>query len=248
MNFKKLVQLSVIGESVSILVLSSSGQSISSMGRPAWMSNPKTQVNAETTISPETGLRTTRAKMFNSPSALRSSAADLTKAQSDSSGSGVFSDYSQPEALPVQSSSVIASGTIVAQQPYLSEDRTQVYSELAFAPDVTLKNSTPEATTGKLLTILNLGGALKLSNGRVVKSVDGSGSNPVNLNRRYLLFLQYLPQAKAFSVVKAWDLSGAKPQELDQNGEANALVTSDSNNTTTEDSLLALIKSRVSGK
>lgn len=218
-------------------------QAVDSLGRPTWMMTPKPQLTSSADATTSADIRRARSEMFNSPASL--GAPDLTSADSVGRGTGRFDDYSTPESLPVNSSDAIVTGIVTNTQPFLSTDHTWVYSELTFVPDEIVKDLSKTLISGQPAVLLGAGGSLKLANGRIASSVAGGGSSPINIDRHYLLFLHYAAKAKAYTVDKAWDLSGEQPQELDLDGHPSRLITSDSNYTTTRESLMALVKSRI---
>ena len=246
MKKQKLFCFMLMVGAASINTPSIYGQAGDSLGRPSWMSTPKPQLAPSADTATSADVRRARSDMFNSPASL--GAPDLTSPDSAGRGTGRFDDYSMPESLPVNSSDVIVTGTVTNTQPFLSADHTWVYSELTFMPDEIIKDLSKTLISGEPAVLLGAGGSLKLPNGRIASLVAGGGSSPINVDRHYLLFLHYAAGAKAYTVNKAWDLSGEEPQELDLNGHPSRRITPDSNYTTTRESLLALVKSRVQAK
>jgi hypothetical protein len=97
-------------------------------------------------------------------------------------------------------------------QPYLSSDRTSIYTELTVTVERIFKDS--EQIVGNRLIILNLGGAIKLSDGRVVRQFVIPTENHIKVGRRYVLFLNYYPKTASFAIVKAWQLDEGRAVPL----------------------------------
>ncbi len=185
---------------------------------PVWVMTPKNEASADVSSS----LRSSRSMMFNVPETLRPQIGDVTTDEPRNVGLVRYEEYSKPPRAPVSASNLIAVGKVSSFQPFLSQDRTGVYSELSFVIEDILKNDTQEKSPLSEVTILQDGGKLRLPNGRIISSKPSSGSTPLQVDTKYLVFLKYSPSAQAYSVLKAWDFSTSKPVELDHNSHPMA--------------------------
>ena len=248
MKKQKLFYLILMAGAASINAPSVYSQAVDSLGRPTWMLTPKPQLTPSADTAVSGNVRKVRSDLFDSPESLRATAPDLTRADSGGRGSGSSVGSSMPDSLPVNSSDAIITGTISKTQPFLSTDHTWIYSELLLLPDDVIKDLSKNLIAGQSAIVLSAGGSIKFPDGRTATSVSKGESTPINVGTRYLLFLQYNGGAKAYTVSKAWDLSGEQPQELDLEGRPRRAMASDSSNTATRESLMALVKSHVDSK
>lgn len=94
--------------------------------------------------------------------------------------------------LPTTYTPIILIGTVIGAQPYLSEDRSYVYTEYAVQVEKLLKKDTDTLPmAGDSLIVDRTGGVLRQRNGHVIR-YDSSGSNmarPLQMGDRYVLFL-----------------------------------------------------------
>ena len=94
----------------------------------------------------------------------------------------------QPE-LSVDSADTIIIGSVSKVQPYLSEDGTRVYTEFSVLPLEIFKNAKGLLlATGSVITLYQMGGAVRLTSGAVVHlDVRGLPAPPAQ-NQRYVFF------------------------------------------------------------
>jgi hypothetical protein len=183
------------------------------LGRPAWVGIAKP---APTSDAANTAIRQARNIMFNTPSGVALVSHNPGDKSTVGNSGADFFDTRNP--IPTQMSDAVVVATAVSFQPFLSADGTMVYAELTATPFEVLKDKTGSLVSGKALIILQRGGTLQLSGGKVVDAVPYGGSNPIRLMNRYLLFLRYHPQEQAFTVIRLWDLSQDKPHEMNDDG------------------------------
>ena len=92
-------------------------------------------------------------------------------------------------------------------QPYLSEDKTNIYTEYTVSVEQVLmdtKGLLPKP--GAVIALDRMGGALRLASGRVLPDdVRGQGA-PLIASHRYVLFLSYDARGIWFRTVKSWEL------------------------------------------
>jgi hypothetical protein len=125
-----------------------------------------------------------------------------------------FAEHVWPrgEVIPTAESAAVLTGAVVKVQPYLSGDRSRIYTEIEIRVEEVLKGQAdgllPAADS---LVIDRLGGALKLGTGRVVRDethVEGLGKTRVG--RRYVFFARRVNEAGDLSLIKSYELRDGK--------------------------------------
>jgi len=111
--------------------------------------------------------------------------------ESNSSWGGPPSHAPIEPALPASQSNVVLVGQVTSAQAFLSEDKTNVYSEFSVLVDGILKNNSSfTLTPGNSITTVRTGGAVRFPSGKVIQR--GFGGKPFPLtNRTYVFFLKY---------------------------------------------------------
>ena len=128
---------------------------------------------------------------------------------------GEVTDESPAElALPTYDSDAVIVGTITSAAAYLSEDKTNVYSEFALQVSQVLKSPPSGLDPEVALLILRPGGGVRFPSGNV-KYFLVSGRGLPHVNKRYLLFLKYDSLDQSFYIVTGYELSGGKVRPLD---------------------------------
>ena len=94
--------------------------------------------------------------------------------------------------IPAAESGVVVVGRVIKVQPYLSSDRSRIYTEITIAVDDLLKqDQNNRVAVNKTVVIDRLGGALKPKTGRIVRDeiqIDNLGN--LQLGRRYVVFVR----------------------------------------------------------
>lgn len=129
--------------------------------------------------------------------------------QADGETYGRVDEASPPPPIPASASDLIIVGTITRAQPYLDELERSIYSEFTIQIEEVIKNNTPTPLTPNDSIVADrVGGALRLSNGRVLRyAVSGAGALPAP-GGRYLLFLERIHQEQDLSILAGYELSG----------------------------------------
>jgi hypothetical protein len=105
-------------------------------------------------------------------------------------GPSTFVDYTPGPALPFAMASAVILGHAVSTQPYLSENRRAIYTELAVQVEEVFKvGSGLNTQKGDELLLVERGGSVRLANGRVVAQPVHGGGTPLRRGGRYVLFL-----------------------------------------------------------
>jgi hypothetical protein len=116
-------------------------------------------------------------------------------------------------ALPVNESSVVLLGEIIAAKAYLSEDKTAPYSEFEVRIQALFKNDTNQVFgVGESITAERFGGRVRLPSGKLfIAAVDNQDMPRVG--GKYLLFLT---NAEDFNILMGYELRGGKVFPLDR--------------------------------
>ena len=138
--------------------------------------------------------------------------ADLTVERTQ--GSEIFFEQVWPavDFIPAAESALVVIGRVIKVQPYLSSDRSRVYTEITIAVDDLLKwDQDKSVAATKTVVIDRLGGALKLKTGRIVRDeiqIDNLGN--LELARRYLVFARAINDGKDINLIKSYELIDGK--------------------------------------
>lgn len=114
--------------------------------------------------------------------------------------------------IPALESAIVVTGSVVKVQPYLSSDRSRVYTEIMVKVDDFLKRdrNNPFSATHTVV-IDRLGGALKLKTGRIVRDdiqIDNLGKP--NLGKRYMFFARTVNGGSDISLITSYELVDGK--------------------------------------
>jgi hypothetical protein len=135
---------------------------------------------------------------------------------------GRIDESPRPGAIPSAESDAAILGTIVGAQPYLSDDKKTIYTELSVRLEAIFKAQVAShMTTGSLIVVDQEGGALRLKDGRVLRYVVGGTSRLPNLNGRYVLFLSLINNRQDLSVMSGYELRDGTVVSLEEGGEAS---------------------------
>jgi hypothetical protein len=131
--------------------------------------------------------------------------------------------------LPTAYTPVILIGTVTGAQPYLSEDRSFVYSEYMVQVEAFLKHegaALPMA--GDRLIVDRTGGVLRLRNGQIIRyHSSGTGmARPLQVNERYVLFLNRIHDGADLMLGTGFQLRDGKAYRLGQQAGQELLVGS----------------------
>lgn len=122
-------------------------------------------------------------------------------------GAGRVEHTSDISPLPVALSNALVLGTVTKVQPYLTESGTSIYSEFTITIEEVFKNDEIESLfAGKTIVVDREGGALRLSNGRVVRyEVGGVGELP-RRDTQYVFFLKRINRGQDLSILSGYEL------------------------------------------
>jgi hypothetical protein len=129
-------------------------------------------------------------------------------------------------ALPVNQSHAIVTGEIVSAKAYLSNDKTEVYSEFAVRISEVIRNeSNLPLAFGSEVAIERRGGAVRFPSGRLQRYRTAQQGVPVQ-GRRYLFFLESNESGQDFSLLTAYELRDGQVLPLDGYGDKGEPIVS----------------------
>ncbi|HEX5964839.1 MAG TPA: hypothetical protein VFY51_02870 [Pyrinomonadaceae bacterium] len=137
---------------------------------------------------------------------------DLTIQQSENTE--IFFEHVWPavDFIPAEDSALVVAGQVVKVQPYLSGDRSRIYTEITIAIDDLLKtDNNNRVAVNKTVVIDRPGGALKLRTGRIARDgrvVENLGKPA--LDKRYVFFACAVNDGKDVSLIKSYELLNGK--------------------------------------
>lgn len=124
-------------------------------------------------------------------------------------------------ALPVEEANVIVTGEITAAQAYLSNDKTNVYSEFTLRINEVLKNGSGEPlTAGNFIEMEREGGRVKLPSGEVFWYAIETERMP-RVGRQYVVFLKRTALDEGFHLLTGYELRDDKVLPLDSHAKFN---------------------------
>lgn len=138
---------------------------------------------------------------------------DLTSLEPGTGVSTIACGGDDPAILPVRGHEVIVLGTLRNAQPYLSADRTAIFTEYRFEIEEVFKPSREnlQLVNGHLL-IDRPGGVLRLRSGRII-TYDFSASGmarPLDVGGRYVLFCQLIHDKRDLLLGRGFELRDGK--------------------------------------
>jgi hypothetical protein len=119
-------------------------------------------------------------------------------------GKTTFVDLAPMPELPVKMSHAVLVGVVEKVQTYLSEDKRNIYTEYTVSIEDVLKDESGLSLySGNTIALDRMGGAIRLSSGRVLRDeVHGNGP-PLVPGRRHVPFLYYHAPGTWFRPLKA---------------------------------------------
>jgi hypothetical protein len=122
--------------------------------------------------------------------------------------------------FPTSDSAIVVLGTMVRVQPYLSEDRSNIYTELAIRVEEVFKSDAtkPIALQDKLV-VDRLGGALRLASGRIVRlDQPNQGPGKTRIGGRYVVFAKRTHNGNDLEMITGFELRAGKVFGLTSDG------------------------------
>lgn len=126
----------------------------------------------------------------------------------------VFIERVASDPLPVNQSDAIVTASVSGFKSFFSTDHTTIYTELYLQSDNLMKALASQRSRETQFVVLKRGGAVE-ENGRTFKALRAQdGSEPLDINTRYVLFLKYEPSVDAYDVLDGWRINEQNPVPL----------------------------------
>jgi hypothetical protein len=116
--------------------------------------------------------------------------------------------------LPSAFSDAIIVGRLKAIQAYQSNDHTAIYTENTIEVEQIPSQQGKHAVVGGTIVVVQVGGSIELSDGRVISHRSEALGQPFQQGERYAFFLTYVPSADCYRLTKAWWLNAGKAQAI----------------------------------
>ena len=125
--------------------------------------------------------------------------------------------------LPVNWSDTIVVGTVKRIQPYLSEDKRNIYTEYTISVTEVLKDAKGlSLNAASTIALDRMGGAIRLNSGRVLRDVVHGNGAPLIAEHKYVTFLTYDVRGAWFRSFKCWELLNGVAVPIDPGDVATA--------------------------
>lgn len=130
--------------------------------------------------------------------------------------------------IPLKQSAFALLGRVTKVQPYLSADRTHIYTETTIQIEEVFKS--PEGfsfPSDQTLITDQIGGAMLMASGRVIR--DGSRIDFLDqtyVGGRYVFFLRQVHEGKDLAILRAYELRDAKVFKLTEDGSPGKVLLS----------------------
>jgi hypothetical protein len=140
-------------------------------------------------------------------------------------------DQVWPRALPVipvKESAFALLGQVEKLQPYLSTDRTHIYTEITVRiEDAFTGPSNSKSTSGRTVIIDQIGGTITMTSGQVIHDgtrVDFLGRTHVG--GRYILFAKRIHHGKDLTLIRGYELREGRVFKLTADGNPGDVLVS----------------------
>ena len=142
-----------------------------------------------------------------------------------------FFEQYEPAALPlipVEQSTIAFLGQVTDVKPYLSADRTHIYTETTFRVEELFKSAENfKLPSDQTLIADQLGGSMKLPSGRIIHDNTRSGyMGKPRVGGRYVLFLKAIHESKDLEVLRAYELRDGKVFKVTEDGSPSNVLLS----------------------
>ena len=125
--------------------------------------------------------------------------------------------------LPVNWSNTIVVGTVKRIQPYLSEDKRNIYTEHTISVTEVLKDAKGlSLNAASTIALDRMGGAIRVASCRILRDVVHGNGAPLVAEHRYVLLLSYDVRGVWFRSVKCWELLNGVAVPVDPGDVATA--------------------------
>jgi len=150
-------------------------------------------------------------------------------------GRDCFFEHFEPGPLPLiplKESAIAFVGSVTKVQPYLSVDRTHIYTETTLQVEELFKS--PEGVklpSDQTLIVDQIGGTMRIRSGTVIH--DGSRIDflgQMYVGGRYVLFLRQVHEGKDLAIVRAYELRDGRVFKITEDGSPGRILLSNAPN------------------
>ena len=128
----------------------------------------------------------------------------------------IVAEFPPLSAIPVKESDVIVVGEVIQAQAFVSNDKTNVYSEFAVRIEELLKNNTSNALSqGNEIAIDRIGGFVRFPNGnKILHRIQGQLMPRVG--KRYVFYLTKTEESPNYRILTGYELNAKGISPLDK--------------------------------
>jgi hypothetical protein len=141
-------------------------------------------------------------------------------------GIGRVTEDPPPPLFPIDESSLIVAGEVVAVNAFLSNDRGSVYTEFTIRIDESLKNNSSGKEQPEKVTADREGGVVVYPGGQRVLYQDSDLGLP-RLGSKYLFFLKKDGPSPNYRIITSYDLDGNKIRQVEMGQNFDEFKNSD---------------------
>ncbi|MGD0841951.1 MAG: hypothetical protein ABSA32_12415 [Candidatus Acidiferrales bacterium] len=128
--------------------------------------------------------------------------------------------------IPLKESTVAVAGEVSRIQPFLSEDRTHIYTEISVRIEEAFKSAPNfESSSGQTIVVDQIGGAVRMPSGQIVQ--DGTQIDFLGRTRvggRYVLFASAIHQGKDLTLIRGYELRDGQVFILTDDGGPGSVL------------------------
>jgi hypothetical protein len=146
-----------------------------------------------------------------------------------------FMEQYEPRALPLiplAQGPIAFRGQVTKLQPYLSADRTHVYTETTWKVDEVFKQPKDlKLSSDGVIVTDQMGGSVKLRFGRIATDDTRNGfMGKPYVGGRYVVFLETIHKGEDLTMIRAYELRDGKVFKLTEDGTPGGVVLSNEPN------------------
>jgi hypothetical protein len=179
----------------------------------------------ESTDPQERARRKARNHRHDLPSNIKSEDLDRFTLKENSPDISLPLSVSHPKtepAIPIAESDAVVIGEVVSAQAYLSNDKTNVYSEFTVrVADMLKSDSASPLYSGAQITAQRIGGRVRFPSGKILLLGAPYGENMPRIGQQYVLFLKQNDDEQDYSIITAYELRSGRVFPLDGSPEGD---------------------------
>jgi len=128
--------------------------------------------------------------------------------------------WPRTDFIPVSQSSIVILGSVSQMQPHLSENRSQIYTEITILAQTVFKDKTKNLCLPGTRVLIDMpGGNLRLSSGRIVRDETKTEflGKPY-VGGRFVFFARTIHDGKDLTLIRGYELRDGRVFELNDDG------------------------------